>query len=261
MRSGAVRDALPKSRRAPSTPAIERCGQIPFREGVAVLFRTYLTLLLFLSACATTEPLASTPRVANLQRAAALPWADNGQCVVQEASNEWPVLVERCYQALDHERIQFRDPTGRCAVASAGAAALGLGMCILVAPEIVVGAVIITGAVVIAAAIKEELDAYERSASRDLARPEHPTRPSHQQDFSASRKRKPEPFISLIPSPEDREDWNEQCRDHYVRCKHSPEGERWGRKFSESQCQSCWDLCRRTGQWPDEANDKPCPGA
>ena len=70
----------------------------------------------------------------------------------------------------------------------------------------------------------------------------------------------PEPDLPPIPTPEQKQDWNERCRDHYVRCKHSPEGERWGRKFSESQCQACWDLCRRTGEWPDEANGKPCPG-
>jgi len=231
-----------------------------------MFFRTCPALLFFLSACVTTEPspreqVTPDPRIANLQRAAALPWADNGHCVVQESSSEWPVLVERCFQAPDHERIRFRDPTGRCAVASAGAAAVGVGICILVAPEIIVGAVIITGAVVVAVAIKEELEAYERRGSRERARLEPQTRPSHQQEPSASRKSKPEPFISPLPSPEEREDWNERCRDHYVRCKHSPESERWGRKFSESQCQACWDLCRRAGRWPDEANDKPCPGA
>jgi len=102
------------------------------------------------------------------------------------------VLVERCFQALDHERIRFNDPTRRCAVASAGAAAVGIGICILAAPEIVVGAVIVTGVVVVAVAIKEELDAYERRASRERARPESQTRPSHQQEPVANRKPKPE---------------------------------------------------------------------
>jgi hypothetical protein len=36
-----------------------------------------------------------------------------------------------------------------------------VGICILIAPEIVVGAVIITGAVVVGFAIKEALDAYD----------------------------------------------------------------------------------------------------
>jgi hypothetical protein len=103
-------------------------------------------------------------RVANLKKAAALPWADNGHCVVQEASNEWPVLVERCFDALDSRKIRFQDPKRNCAVASADAAALeGLvGICILSQPEIVVGAVIIIGVVVVAAAIAEELEEKAR---------------------------------------------------------------------------------------------------
>ena len=32
------------------------------------------------------------------------------------------LLAERCFYALDHDRVRFRDITGRCAVASAGAA-------------------------------------------------------------------------------------------------------------------------------------------
>lgn len=125
--------------------------------------RACIALLLFLSACASsTRPiLARSPRLNNLQRAAKLPWTDDGRCVVREASQSWPVLIERCYPALNHERIEFRDITGSCAVASADAAAVGLGFCVLAAPEIVVGAVIVLGLVVVAAAIKEELDAYE----------------------------------------------------------------------------------------------------
>ncbi|WP_425441872.1 DUF6310 domain-containing protein [Stigmatella erecta] len=71
------------------------------------------------------------------------------------------MLVERCYQALDHDQIEFHDTTGRCAVASAGAAAVGVGLCVLAAPEIVAGAVIVLGVVVVAVAIQEALDAYE----------------------------------------------------------------------------------------------------
>ncbi|RKG76894.1 hypothetical protein D7V88_31675 [Corallococcus terminator] len=128
--------------------------------------RACIALLLALSACATPAPLpgermARNTRVANLQRAAKLPWGDDGRCVVQEASQPWSVVVERCFEALDPDRIQFHDPTGRCTVASAGAATLGLGACVLVAPELVVGAVIIIGVVVVAVAIKEELDAHE----------------------------------------------------------------------------------------------------
>ncbi|MBN8228567.1 hypothetical protein JYK02_13730 [Corallococcus macrosporus] len=128
-------------------------------------FRTCSTLLLLcvLSACATSAPHSGTrsPRLANLQRAAKLPWTDEGRCVVREASQPWPVLMEQCYPSLDHDRLEFHDTEGRCAVASAGAGALGVGLCVLAAPEIAVGAVIVLGVVVVAVAIKEELDAYE----------------------------------------------------------------------------------------------------
>src|SRR3712207_5580626 len=102
--------------------------------------RTCSALLLLVSACATTEPrlkdpVAPNPRLANLQRAAALPWTDDGHCVVREAENEWPVLAARCFHALDHERVRFHDVTGRCAVAQVGAAAVGsAALCILAGP-------------------------------------------------------------------------------------------------------------------------------
>uniref|UniRef100_UPI003204EAFF DUF6310 domain-containing protein n=1 Tax=Corallococcus coralloides TaxID=184914 RepID=UPI003204EAFF len=71
------------------------------------------------------------------------------------------MLVERCYPALDHDRVEFRDTTGRCTVASAAAATVGIGFCVLAAPEIAVGAVIVLGVVVVGVAIQEEWDAYE----------------------------------------------------------------------------------------------------
>lgn len=88
-----------------------------------MLHRTCIALLLALSACATTNPLPAereepSPGLANLQRAAQYPWTDDGHCVVREASNEWPVLAERCYHALEHDRVRFVDVTGRCSVAS-----------------------------------------------------------------------------------------------------------------------------------------------
>jgi hypothetical protein len=61
--------------------------------------RACSALLLRFLACVTTqpspkEPVAPPPRIANLQRAAALPWEDDGRCVVQEwtpwsASTSW----------------------------------------------------------------------------------------------------------------------------------------------------------------------------
>lgn len=142
-----------------------------------------LVLLLLLSACATTESSlggleAPNPRFANLQRAAQYPWTDDGRCVVREASNEWPVLAERCFHALEHDRVRFRDVTGRCAVAYAGAATLGVGLCIFLAPELVVGAVVVVGTVMVAAAIQEGIDAYQRNASRERAKPKIQTQPA-----------------------------------------------------------------------------------
>ncbi|MDY7224908.1 DUF6310 domain-containing protein [Hyalangium rubrum] len=162
-----------------------------------MLHRACIALLLLLSACATMEPsptvpLAQDARIANLQRAAQYPWTDDGHCVVQEASNEWSSLVEKCYHALDRDRVKFRDVTGRCAVASAGAAAVGMGLCVFAAPEIVVGAVIVVGVVAVAVAIKEELDAHERNASRERGKPKTQAQPSNEQESVANRKAKRE---------------------------------------------------------------------
>jgi hypothetical protein len=108
------------------------------------------------------------------------------------------VLAERCYQALDHDRIEFHDLTGRCAIASAGAAALGGGVCVLAAPEIVVGAVIVAGVVVVGFAIKEALDAYALDMGRSEVRlapetwPVPETTPAPREP-SPKQRPKPEP--------------------------------------------------------------------
>jgi len=183
--------------------------------------RACIALLLLVSACATSapsprEPAARDPRLANLQRSAELPWTDGGRCAVREASEPWPVLVERCFHALDNDRLEFHDITGRCAVASAGAAAVGLGVCVLAAPEIVVGAVIVAGVVVVGFAIKEALDAYElKWADPEDARPAPETRPVPETKPAppkplAIRRPKPEPAGQdwpppLPPEPLDRE--------------------------------------------------------
>lgn len=106
----------------------------------------------------------SALRISNLERAARYPWIDEGACAVREASNEWKVLVERCYHALDLARIRFRDQEHRCAVANADAATVGqmVAICLLVQPEIAVAAVIIVGAVVVAAAIAAEMQAAKK---------------------------------------------------------------------------------------------------
>ena len=113
--------------------------------------------------------------LANLRRAAKLPWTDGGRCVVQEASQPWPVLAERCYRVLDHERVRFTDTTGRCAVASAGAGAVGVGLCVLAAPELIVGAIVVFGVVMVGFAISEALEAYEKRVRPQVQPP--PSRP------------------------------------------------------------------------------------
>jgi hypothetical protein len=118
-----------------------------------------------LIACAHAPPRGQVAddrhelRLTNLERAARYPWLDEGACAVREASNEWKVLAERCYHALDLSRIRFQDPERRCAVASVDAATIGpiVGACLLAQPELVVAAVIIVGTVIVAAAIVAEL--------------------------------------------------------------------------------------------------------
>jgi hypothetical protein len=162
-----------------------------------MLHRTCIPLLILLSACATTNPspaewAAPSPRLANLQRAAQYPWTDDGQCVVREASNPWPLLAERCHHALDRKRVKFRDVTGRCAVASTGAEAAAVGLCVFAAPEIAVGAVVVISAVVVTAAIQEGIDAYQRNTFRERAEPQSQTQPSREQEPAANRQPKPE---------------------------------------------------------------------
>ena len=105
-------------------------------------------------------------RLANLRRAAQYPWVDEGACAAREAGGEWRVLVERCYGALDLQRIQFRDVEHRCPVAQADAATLRVmvGMCLLVQPELAVGAIIVIGVVVVGAAIVAEIANEEEIA-------------------------------------------------------------------------------------------------
>ncbi|WP_075005594.1 DUF6310 domain-containing protein [Stigmatella aurantiaca] len=167
-------------------------------------------LLLLLSACATMDPSMGEledpspprPRFANLQRAAQYPWTDDGKCVVREASNEWPILAERCFHALDRDRVRFRDVTKRCAVAYADAAAPAVvALCVFAAPEIIVGTVIVIGAVVVAAAIHEGIDVYQRNASREHAKPKAQTQPAQEPLANRTPKPKGSNTGDIFPSP------------------------------------------------------------
>jgi hypothetical protein len=183
-------------------------------------------ILLLLSACATMDPSPGeledpsppSPRLANLQRAALYPWTDDGQCVVREASNEWPILAERCFHALDRDRVRFRDVTKRCAVASAGAAApAAVALCIFAAPEIVAGAVIVIGAVVVAAAIQEGIDAYQRNASRERAKPQAQTRPAKEPLANQAPKPKGSSTGDIFPPPPETKPRRPSCEPIPVR--------------------------------------------
>ena len=159
-----------------------------------------------------------SPRLANLQRAALYPWTDDGQCVVREASNEWPILAERCFHALDRDRVRFRDVTKRCAVAYAGAAAPAVvALCVFAAPEIVVGAVIVIGAVVVAAAIQEGIDAYQRNASRERAKPKAQTRPAQEPLANRAPKPKGSSTGDISPPPPETKPRRPSCEPIPVR--------------------------------------------
>jgi hypothetical protein len=144
-----------------------------------------------------------SPRLANLQRAALYPWTDDGHCVVREASNEWPILAERCFYALERDRVRFRDVTKKCAVASAAAVPMGVALCIFASPAVVTGAVIVIGAVVVAAVIQEEINTYQRNAVRERAKIKTQPRPA--EEPSANRTPKPEgsPTGDIFPVPTD----------------------------------------------------------
>jgi len=107
---------------------------------------------------------AADTRLANLERAARLPWKDEGRCAVQEASGDWATLVERCYDALDRSRIRFVNHKNACPLAQAGAISAEnvtrvVGICLLIQPEFAVGAVLVLGTIVVVAAIATEIEA------------------------------------------------------------------------------------------------------
>jgi len=182
---------------------------------------TYVVLLVWVTACATPTPrlqgrVSEQSRRANLQRAVALPWRDGGRCVVQESSHPWPIIAERCFHALDTEKVRFHDLHRRCPVASTDAATLKtvVGVCLLAQPELVVGVVVVVSAFVVALAIVEALDAYERqerareeSTTRQRAKPAPVPRPTPVSDPEPSPKPGPPPLgPDVIPkNPDDPE--------------------------------------------------------
>ncbi|WP_375768709.1 DUF6310 domain-containing protein [Archangium gephyra] len=75
---------------------------------------------------------------------------------------------------------------------------MGLGVCVLAAPEIVVGAVIVAGVVVVGFAIKEALDAYALDMGRPEVWPASETRPMPE---TAPAPQKPSPKKRPKPEP------------------------------------------------------------
>jgi hypothetical protein len=194
-------------------------------KDVAMRSRICIALLFLLSACATMDPTpgeweapppgefeAPSPRLANLQRAALYPWTDNGQCVVQEASNEWPILAERCFYALERDRMRFRDVTKKCAVAQADAAApFVVAICIFAAPEIVVGAVVVIGTVAVAALIQEAINNHQRNASLERAKPKTQTQPAKEPLANRAPKPKGSSTGDIFPPPPETKPRSPSC--------------------------------------------------
>jgi hypothetical protein len=117
---------------------------------------------------------------------------------------------------------------------------VGVGLCVLAAPELIVGAVIVAGVVVVGFAIKEALDAYSLDMGRPEVRPAPETRPLPEtapapQKPSPKKRPKPEPkgpdFPPLeppevterdrrrcepIPEPhEGKDDAHDKCADQF----------------------------------------------
>jgi len=167
-------------------------------------------LLIVLSACATpVRPPARAPvpqdstvthlPLSNLRRALALPWKDEGRCVAAAANNPWRVVAERCFHELDREKVRFQDVKHRCPVASVDAAEMQamVGFCLLVQPELVVGAVVVVSAFVVAVAIVQAIDAYELNQREEAARKRQVRPPV----LNPSPERAPDPSPEPEPSP------------------------------------------------------------
>ncbi|WP_306770429.1 MULTISPECIES: DUF6310 domain-containing protein [Corallococcus] len=133
------------------------------------------------------------------------------------------MLVEKCYRTLDHDRIEFHDATGRCAIASADAAAVGLGLCVLAAPEIAVGAVIVLGVVVVGVAINEAMDAYElrHSYPEEAGASQGTKEASRLAEVQRKPKLKPDPagqdWVPPVPPDSPDRERDSECRPIPVR--------------------------------------------
>lgn len=52
----------------------------------------------------------------------------------------------------------------------------------------------------------------------------------------------------------------ELCGDYYSRCVQQGGEDIERGQWGSTQCQSCWEECKKIGYWPAQWDDKPCPG-
>jgi hypothetical protein len=52
----------------------------------------------------------------------------------------------------------------------------------------------------------------------------------------------------------------ELCGDYYSRCIQQGGEDIERGQWGSTQCQSCYEECKKVGYWPAEWDDKPCPG-
>lgn len=139
--------------------------------------RALVVVMSLALGCATPRTAAhpdADSKLANLQRAARYPWTDDGACVVRESGGDWATLVNRCFRTLDRGRVRFVDHQGVCPVAQAGAITADemaeiVGVCLMVQPELAVGAVVVIGAIAVGALIAAEIESYQHQREADLA--------------------------------------------------------------------------------------------
>ncbi len=92
-----------------------------------------------------------------------------------------------------------------------------MALCVFAAPEIVVGAVIVIGAVVVAAAIQEGIDAYQRNASRERAKPQAQTQPAKEPLANRTPKPKGSGTGDFFPPPPETQPRRPSCEPFPVR--------------------------------------------
>lgn len=105
--------------------------------------------------------------------------------------------------------------------------------------------------------LKNHPGEYERCAATTPRAP--PSQPHYLPPGRPESEASP---IPELPTQEERDRWDKEiCRPYYAKCIRAGGDSIEGRKWNETQCQACYDACRRHGYWPWQANDKPCPGA